>query len=306
MSQERYSKLEALIAAAQPPAPGLPFRIVEIGVWNGGRAVKMAAAAFASGKTLVDYQGFDLFEEITEAQNHAELNAKKTQSLEHVAKRLTSYQNRQPGFTFELIKGNTRKTLYEKKLEADIAYIDGGHSVMTIRCDWVACCEIPLVVFDDVYFGLTEEQLDKWGANRVLAAIRKMERHSVEIHNPGDTLQMDDCVGTVGFGIVRPLRNSVDIDGPEEGAPPYHVEVDRRTPTEVLADHEAELAREETGLEKEDFGEPGDPMAPTEGTDEPDEPDKVAAEPIDQEGEVADMPPRPKRSRQRKPRRPKE
>ena len=57
-----------------------------------------------------------------------------------------------------LLKGDTKKTLpkfIRQKKKVDFIFIDGGHSVNTIKSDWNAIKKIiskrSLVIFDDYY-----------------------------------------------------------------------------------------------------------------------------------------------------------
>ena len=108
-----------------------PHHIVEIGTWNGRRAVQMMAVSNAY------YTGFDLFEEASPETDKVELNVKSHEELVAVGKSMEV-----AGFSkFNLISGNTNETLDKWDIEPfDFAFIDGGHSVETIKNDyeWVA------------------------------------------------------------------------------------------------------------------------------------------------------------------------
>lgn len=167
--QKRYEKLIQLIHENKPAT------IIEIGVWNGKRAIEMCSAALKHQKE-VHYTGYDLFDEATPELDAAELNFKKTNTLSQVRARLEDFKKRSPGFTFDLVKGNTRKTLEPTK--ADFVYIDGGHSVETIRSDYEAVKMSPVVVFDDYYAkdraGRCPD-LKKFGANEIVDAIPRAQ-----------------------------------------------------------------------------------------------------------------------------------
>ena len=212
MGQDRYAKIEELISSLEPRDE---FVIIEVGVWNGGRAMRMAEAAFKIAKR-VKYFGYDLFEQATPDINLRELNAKPNQTVEHVADRLTWFKAKKPGFEFALIPGNTNETLKGAALIADFVYIDGGHSVETIANDYAAFKECPLVVFDDYYLGLDEETLDRVGANRTVDVLA-----NVEIIDTGDVLYTGDVQGTVALAVVR----SKPI---EEGLAPGVAELEER------------------------------------------------------------------------------
>lgn len=143
-----------------------PARIIEIGTWNGHRAVQMCKGG------VIKYVGFDLFEEATLATDEEEKNVKNHNSMDSVYKLFIA--NNVDGF---LVRGNTNKTLpkyYEENpdIKFDFAWIDGGHAVATIENDWTYVSKMMnpggLVVFDDYYFDSSEENLDIWGCNRLV------------------------------------------------------------------------------------------------------------------------------------------
>jgi hypothetical protein len=187
---KRYGHILGLIEEVKPKT------IIEIGVWNGGRACEMALAALTHNDA-VHYTGYDLFEDATDETNQEELNAKRNCTVDQVRARLASFQAQNPGFAFGLVKGNTRETLDGLNLEADFVYIDGGHSVETIRSDYEAVKASPCVVFDDYYLDVPEATLDLWGANRVLQDVPH------EVIDTRDPLKMGDVEGVVALGVVR-------------------------------------------------------------------------------------------------------
>ena len=135
--------------------------IVEVGTWNGGRAIDMADAAFKN-HDKVNYIGFDLFEDATETSDDYEMNTKPHNSIEAVKKRLTDYAtemfNKGKTFTFQLHKGDSKLTIPKCKeaKKADFAFIDGGHSYETVKADHTNLKKIPILVFDD-YFSKDQE-----------------------------------------------------------------------------------------------------------------------------------------------------
>ncbi len=129
--------------------------IVEVGTWNGSRAVQMAEAAFATGQMEVSYVGFDTFDEGNDRAHEG--HTKPHASYAHVSRRLSNYAKvcerlgRQ--FSYTLIPGNTLVTLKADRPEiqrATFAYIDGGHSYETVASDYAALKAVPYVVLDDV------------------------------------------------------------------------------------------------------------------------------------------------------------
>jgi predicted O-methyltransferase YrrM len=120
---KRYRKLFDIVKELQPK------HIVEIGTWQGKRACEWM------GITDCLYTGFDLFEEATKAIDSAEFNVKSHTEVSEVGLQLEA-----AGFSkFQLIRGNTKDTLplwLEKLPPFDFAFIDGGHSVETIKSDF--------------------------------------------------------------------------------------------------------------------------------------------------------------------------
>lgn len=165
--KNRYEELLSIVETEKPK------RILEIGVWNGKRAIELCQYG-------AEYAGFDLFEEATAETDHVEKNVKAHNSVEAVAERL-----KEAGVKATLVKGNTRDTLYKffldnPEVKFDLAFIDGGHSVKTIHSDWIAVQSMMnpggLVVFDDYYEdGIDTEQ---WGANKTVADLPHKLSHS--------------------------------------------------------------------------------------------------------------------------------
>ena len=150
---KRYSKLAELI---RHYSEGLTtYSVVEIGTWNGGRAIEMALSAFKN-VDAVHYRGFDLFEQATDETDREELNVKQHNALEAVNKRLEEFASKMAEngkkFTFKLVAGNTRDTLKGQRFDdVDLAYIDGGHSYETVKSDYEYLSAVPIIVFDDYY-----------------------------------------------------------------------------------------------------------------------------------------------------------
>ena len=158
--------------------------ILEIGTWSGARAIKMASALFEAGVQKVHYTGFDLFETATEQDDETEKNVKKHYSEDDVKGFLfnfaeTAVKNGRE-FTYHLLKGNTNETLKILKnkdycnthnIKPDFAYIDGGHSVDTIRSDYNAVKHLPIVLFDDFYTAVDGQEAPdttKFGCNEII------------------------------------------------------------------------------------------------------------------------------------------
>lgn len=144
-----------------------PGKIVEIGTWNGNRAIQMHRVSPES-----EYVGFDLFEDGSKEIDQAEKNVKPHQTLVEVDAKL-----KEAGVPHLLYKGFSSETLPVYLAEhgpgtADLVFIDGGHSVETIRSDFEHAKQIckvgGLIVLDDYYTDMPEDELEKYGAQTVL------------------------------------------------------------------------------------------------------------------------------------------
>lgn len=145
-------------------------RILEIGTWNGDRAVKMIGVASESAQPgVVEYYGFDLFEELERARFESEIS-KWPPTMREVEEKL-----RATGVHVRLFKGDTLSSLPAAVLtlpKMDFIYIDGGHSLETIQNDWEGASKLmhdkTVVLFDDYWQNNTEA-----GAKPIVDAIDK-------------------------------------------------------------------------------------------------------------------------------------
>lgn len=143
----RYSQLLSVINHVKPAV------LLEVGTWNGFRCIAMATAVLKHRKE-VHYIGFDLFEDGTPEDDARELNVKAHVHSKEVTARLMDFANANPGFSFELHKGDTRQTLKTFKMERPeetFVFLDGGHSIDTIRSDYEALKDAKYIAFDDFY-----------------------------------------------------------------------------------------------------------------------------------------------------------
>lgn len=163
----RYNQLIDIIKDIKPR------EIVEVGTWNGIRAMLMAEEALKH-QDQVHYTGFDLFEHATDETDKRELNVKEHVSAERVAEKLAAFAENHKGFSYDLIVGDTNETLRDFKRNPDFAFIDGGHSVATLRSDIDHLRGAKLVVVDDFYTPDKEGKcpdLTKYGCNSVLEGL---------------------------------------------------------------------------------------------------------------------------------------
>lgn len=138
-SMARHRQLFQLIDLFQPRS------IVEIGTYDGKNAVNMIKHAQQYHKNI-QYIGYDLFEDATDETDAREFNVKKHHGMDDVYKLISHHC---PAANINLIKGNTRDTL--KSVTADFVFLDGGHSVDTIRSDYGAIKHSSIIVLDDYY-----------------------------------------------------------------------------------------------------------------------------------------------------------
>jgi len=173
----RYETLCELLTASIK-ATG-KANIVEVGTWNGSRAIQMAECAFAAGLKQVSYVGFDTFEDGNDRDHEG--HTKPHASSWIVGNRLNNYSRMmsRKGLTFDytLLKGNTLVTLPNAKevvKTATFAYVDGGHSYETTRSDYDNLAHVPFVVFDDVI--AKEEEGAPEGPRRVFGEVAGQKR----------------------------------------------------------------------------------------------------------------------------------
>lgn len=152
----RYEQIYKLIREKQPQA------LLEVGTWNGTRAVEMLNLV-----PHAKYYGFDLFEEATPETDREEMNVKAHHYMECILDKLT-------GFDAKLYKGNTRETLRNFNEPVDFVWLDGGHSVETVQSDWdnIKRCLLPgaVVLFDDYYTGPIDTT--RFGCNEIVKDLK--------------------------------------------------------------------------------------------------------------------------------------
>lgn len=160
--------------------------ILEVGVWNGKRAVQMIETAQKFSKDVA-YIGYDLFENLGEGGFQSELS--KMPPTEEAVK--TLIEKTQAHIT--LYKGNTLESLpasIPQLPRIDFIFIDGGHSVDTIASDW-KCIQLlmhkkTVVIFDDYW----RNRIDA-GCKAVVDAIDRTQ-FNVEILSEIDTFNNSD------------------------------------------------------------------------------------------------------------------
>ncbi len=195
----RYRRLLAEAARTKPKS------FVEIGVFTGVRGVEVIEAASLGGSAQgMVYHGFDLFENMDEEILKAELS-KVPDPMDTVRDRIAA-----TGASVHLHKGWTQESLPEFRAQnpdfrTQLAFIDGGHAIETIRNDWDHVSKMltddGVAIFDDYYVDcphLTEE----FGANAIVEALDPAE-WKVTIFPEVDRFVNDGVPLNVSFVEVR-------------------------------------------------------------------------------------------------------
>jgi len=176
----RYKQLADVIREYKPKS------IIEVGTWNGGRAIEMALAAFETQDELL-YRGFDLFEDGTTETDNEEFNLKAHNTKSAVIKRLQEFRKKmmekKKVFTFALGKGNSKDILKDcDDLNADFVLIGGGNSIATTKSDYDNLKHNPVVVLDN-YFREDEDKNnapEKYhGTNKIVESLPKGKKDGV-------------------------------------------------------------------------------------------------------------------------------
>jgi glycosyltransferase involved in cell wall biosynthesis len=129
--------------------------IMEVGVYNGQNALLMIKeAAKRVPEEEIEYFGFDLFDKITPETMEKEYGSGPIPSMSLVS----NFLARETKAKIHLYEGFSRDTVPHSVIpKMDVIFIDGGHSVETIRTDWENIKTKKLmkastvVVFDDYY-----------------------------------------------------------------------------------------------------------------------------------------------------------
>ena len=162
----RYKQLIEQAAILQPRV------IIEIGTWNGERAVQLLRAA-----PRASYIGFDLFDTADEDSDKREFNVKSHYTMRAVYQHILQAH---PRCHIKLIKGDTNVTfthynIISGKGSADLIFIDGGHSVKTIAKDWENTLSAirpgGIIILDDYYEAMSPETLEKIGCNKLVQSL---------------------------------------------------------------------------------------------------------------------------------------
>jgi glycosyltransferase involved in cell wall biosynthesis len=166
--------------------------IMEIGTYNGDNAIGMIETSLLNNLDI-SYYGFDVFrahdEEFQEREVTTGYNVPPDSGL------VFNYISKATGATVELHKGDSKVTLpiaVEKLPKMDFIYIDGGHSLETIRSDWKYAKRLmhknTVVFFDDYFLGrddigckfMIDEWQDKYDV-QVVGQIDNYEKFQIQL-----------------------------------------------------------------------------------------------------------------------------
>jgi hypothetical protein len=185
----RYQHLiSAVEETASKDKKQKPYRIMEVGVFNGSHSIQMIKRATSCGKTNVEFYGFDLFEDMTLEKNEAEIGKSTlAKEMQEVFKYLRSKTTAK---IITLYKGDTQHKLPEvisTLPKMDIIFIDGGHSLATIHSDFYHAIKLAIpgktvILLDDYY----PSDMTKGCAFLVENELKPSAGFTVEVLEPED------------------------------------------------------------------------------------------------------------------------
>lgn len=174
-------------------------RIMEVGTWNGERAVEMIETAKKYNKAQdIEYYGFDLFDMMTKEIFNEEVS-KKPPSLDHINNMLEK-----TGARITLFRGFTKDTMPKAMPslpKMDLIFIDGGHHIDTIKNDWYYTEQLmhdnTVVIFDDYWSGEWGKRTDA-GCQSLISEIDR-SKFNVEILPMQDSFTKDWGILKINF-----------------------------------------------------------------------------------------------------------
>lgn len=204
---KRYRQLYMQLSRFLDNRPKLAGRvnILEIGTYDGGTAIGLMDLCH-SRKCEPFYTGIDLFESMSKERQKEEIGkSRMAPSFNKVEKKLQD-----TGYRFRLFHGDSRRVLPEIVLHGllpsqDFIFIDGGHSIETVRSDWSCVRSLmhssTVVLFDDYY-----HHDEKLGPRPLIDELGRDPAFEVELLDPIDTVKKSG----MRIGIAKlVLANSV-------------------------------------------------------------------------------------------------
>lgn len=199
----RYRRLLAEAVRIKPKS------FLEIGVFTGVRGVEVIeAASLERSADGIVYHGFDLFEHMDDEIMKLELS-KIPGPMETVRERLAA-----TGAEIHLHKGWTQQSLTDfrtsnPEFKAELAFIDGGHAVDTIRNDWEHVSQMlseeGVAIFDDYYVDCPH-LIEEFGCNKIIDKIDQSE-WKITIFPEVDRFVNDGKPLNVSFVKVTRVKN---------------------------------------------------------------------------------------------------
>lgn len=190
-ARNRYDNLFDTLDALMPDPvyKSRDLRYLEVGTYNGVRAMQLISYWKNQTGGDVTYVGFDLFEDMDPATAVAEISkTKPTPPLADVQRKLTESTQAK----IHLIKGNTKVTLPEFMTNPladrvyDLLFIDGGHSLETINNDWVYVSRLisprTVVMFDDYFVNR-----DDAGCRKLIDSLAGSDLYDIRLLDPMDS-----------------------------------------------------------------------------------------------------------------------
>jgi predicted O-methyltransferase YrrM len=168
--------------------------ILEIGIWNGYNAYEMINIC-KKKRDEVNYYGFDLFEDITQHDAVLE-NAKIPPSKAEVLSTL-----KLTGANINLYKGYTKDTLkeaYSSLPKMDFIFVDGGHSIETIRNDMHYALQLidakSVVILDDYL-----EDDNELGCKWIIENELDKSKYNIEVLPRQDVFNNDNGIKKINL-----------------------------------------------------------------------------------------------------------
>lgn len=177
---------------------------MEIGTYSGLHSTEMIEACkiFHPAQTT-EYFGFDMFELLSDEKCRQE-SSKQPPALREVQERLNK-----TNVNVHLYMGDTREVLSQTKNslgQMDFIFIDGGHSIETIRSDWnnikKLMGEKTIVIFDD-YYTNTETEIEGVGCQTLIDSLNP-DNYEVQILEPMDTFTKE--WGVLKINMVKVVK----------------------------------------------------------------------------------------------------
>ena len=165
MFKNRYDYMLALVSVIKP------IKIIEVGISRGIRASQLIRLA-KNFNSKIEYIGFDVFNTKDSKFHQMVGNGKKVASKKEIYDFLIQYCE-----DVTLFEGTTEETLWGKKIQGDLAFIDGDHRIEAIKKDFDSLKYSTLVVLDDFYMNKSYKNFDTdfYGCNQLISNLKDSE-----------------------------------------------------------------------------------------------------------------------------------